>query len=113
MYKRQVWYRKALAAFHAVEEQKKNRYAEYRMGKLYAAGLGCEQDYRAAARWYQLSVDKEYKYAQYSLAGLFRRRQDVYKRQGLPQSLYSMAGAYLIGGKHGKRKDQVRSAHCA
>lgn len=72
-----VWYRKALAAFHAVEEQKKNRYAEYRIGKLYAAGLGCEQDYGEAARWFQLSVDKEYKYAQYSLAGLFRRRQGV------------------------------------
>ena len=42
--------RKALAAFHAVEEQKKNRYAEYRIGKLYAAGLGCEQDYGEAAR---------------------------------------------------------------
>ena len=90
-----VWYRKALAAFHAVEEQKKNRYAEYRIGKLYAAGLGCEQDYGEAARWFQLSVDKEYKYAQYSLAGLFRRRQgvepvsythlDVYKRQ---ESIY-------------------------
>ena len=41
-----VWYSKALAAFYAVERQKKKRYAEYRIGKLYAAGLGCEQDYR-------------------------------------------------------------------
>ena len=40
-----VWYSKALAAFYAVERQKKKRYAEYRIGKLYAAGLGCEQDY--------------------------------------------------------------------
>ena len=37
-------YSKALAAFYAVERQKKKRYAEYRIGKLYAAGLGCEQD---------------------------------------------------------------------
>lgn len=44
-----VWYSKALAAFYAVERQKKKRYAEYRIGKLYAAGLGCEQDYGDAA----------------------------------------------------------------
>lgn len=44
-----VWYSKALAAFYAVERQKKKRYAEYRIGKLYAAGLGCEQDYKACA----------------------------------------------------------------
>ena len=39
-----VWYSKALAAFYAVERQKKKRYAEYRIGKQYAAGHGCEQD---------------------------------------------------------------------
>ena len=32
-----VWYSKALAAFYAVERQKKKRYAEYRIGKLYCA----------------------------------------------------------------------------
>ena len=84
-----VWYRKALAAFHAVEEQKKNRYAEYRIGKLYAAGLGCEQDYGDAARWFQLSADKGYKYAQYSLAGLFRRRQGVEQDDARALELYT------------------------
>ena len=84
-----VWYRKALAAFHAVEEQKKNRYAEYRIGKLYAAGLGCEQDYGDAARWFQLSADKGYKYAQYSLAGLFRRGQGVEQDDARALELYT------------------------
>ena len=68
-----MWYSRALATFHAVEDQKENRYAEHRIGKLYAAGLGCEQDYGEAARWFRLSADKGYKYAQYSLADLFRR----------------------------------------
>ena len=54
-----VWYRKALAAFHAVEEQKKNRYAEYRIGKLYAAGLGCEQDYFEKENVNTLFMDNE------------------------------------------------------
>ncbi len=84
-----VWYSKALAAFYAVERQKKKRYAEYRIGKLYAAGLGCEQDYGDAARWFQLSADKGYKYAQYSLAGLFRRGQGVEQDDARALELYT------------------------
>ena len=84
-----VWYSKALAAFYAVERQKKKRYAEYRIGKLYAAGLGCEQDYGDAARWLQLSADKGYKYAQYSLAGLFRRGQGVEQDDARALELYT------------------------
>ena len=84
-----VWYSKALAAFHAVERQKKKRYAEYRIGKLYAAGLGCKQDYGDAARWFQLSADKGYKYAQYSLAGLFRRGQGVEQDDARALELYT------------------------
>ena len=82
-------YSKALAAFYAVERQKKKRYAEYRIGKLYAAGLGCEQDYGDAARWFQLSADKGYKYAQYSLAGLFRRGQGVEQDDARALELYT------------------------
>ena len=84
-----VWYSKALAAFYAVERQKKKRYAEYRIGKLYAAGLGCEQDYGDAARWFQLSADKGYKYAQYSLAGLFRCGQGVEQDDARALELYT------------------------
>ena len=84
-----VWYSKALAAFYAVERQKKKRYTEYRIGKLYAAGLGCEQDYGDAARWLQLSADKGYKYAQYSLAGLFRRGQGVEQDDARALELYT------------------------
>ena len=91
-----VWYSKALAAFYAVERQKKKRYAEYRIGKLYAAGLGCEQDYGDAARWFQLSADKGYKYAQYSLAGLFRRGQGVEQDDAVSYThLEDVALAYL------------------
>ena len=58
-----VWYSKALAAFYAVERPKKKRYAEYRIGKLYAAGLGCEQDYGCLlyTSGNNLSLDKQSK----------------------------------------------------
>ena len=38
-----AWYAKALSAFQTVERQRPNRYVEYRIGKMYAGGLGTEQ----------------------------------------------------------------------
>lgn len=71
------WYEKALAVFHAVEEEKLWKYTEYRIGKMYAAGLGTEQDYLQAADWLTLSADENYKYAQYSLGGLYYHGKGV------------------------------------
>ena len=47
------------------------------------------QDYGDAARWFQLSADKGYKYAQYSLAGLFRRGQGVEQDDARALELYT------------------------
>ena len=71
------WYEKALAVFHAAEEEKPWKYIEYRIGKMYAAGLGTEQDYLQAADWLTLSADENYKYAQYSLGGLYYHGKGV------------------------------------
>ena len=71
------WYEKALAVFHAAEEEKPWKYTEYRIGKMYAAGLGTEQDYLQAADWLTLSTDENYKYAQYSLGGLYYHGKGV------------------------------------
>jgi len=71
------WYGKALAVFHAAEEEKPWKYTEYRIGKMYAAGLGTEQDYLQAADWLTLSADENYKYAQYSLGGLYYHGKGV------------------------------------
>ncbi|MEG2842838.1 MAG: SEL1-like repeat protein, partial [Ruthenibacterium sp.] len=110
------WYAKALTAFHAVQEiepkpsgceatkapversrtravalameaKADKHYTEYRIGKMYNAGLGTEQDYTKAAEWFTLAsvVDKSQhrkgnKYAQYSLGGLY------YKGNGVTQN---------------------------
>lgn len=73
----QAWYAKALAAFLSVEQAKPGRYTEYRIGKLYAAGLGTEQNHTAAAGWFAMAAEKGHKYAQNSLAGLYSRGQGV------------------------------------
>lgn len=105
-----VWYSKALAAFLAIEAKKEHRYVEYRIGKLYAAGLGTEQDYVEAANWFKEAASKNHKYAQYSLGVLYYRGRGVehnfntafqlYQssaKQGMPYADYEMAKMYRDG----------------
>ena len=83
------WYEKALAVFHAAEEEKPWKYTEYRIGKMVAAGLGTEQDYLQAAGWLTLSANEKYKYAQYSLGGLYYHGKGVEQNHGTAFSLYT------------------------
>lgn len=73
----EVWYVKALAAFLEVEGREPHKYVEYRIGKMYNAGLGTDQDHSEAAKWFQKSANEEYKYAQYSLGCLYRDGKGV------------------------------------
>jgi TPR repeat protein len=85
------WYEKALAVFHATEEEKAWKYTEYRIGKMYAAGLGTEQDYLQAAGWLTLSADENYKYAQYSLGGLYYHGKGVEQNHETSFALYTQS----------------------
>lgn len=82
------WYAKALAVFHAVEDKSPWKYTEYRIGKMYAAGLGTVQDYEAAAHWLTLSADEGYKYAEYSLGGLYYHGKGVEQNHETAFDLY-------------------------
>lgn len=124
----QEWYAKALASFQAEEqiaEERQRPYLQYRIGKMFAAGLGtphkanCTEgaregdlvrDYAAAAQWFSKAVNANHKYAQYSLAGLYYRGQGVeqdyeqalqlYNRsanQGNPYADYELAKMYRDG----------------
>jgi TPR repeat protein len=88
-----AWYEKALASFLAAEDEKPHKYIEYRIGKMYAAGLGAERDYEKAARWFSLSASEGYKYARYSLAGLYFRGEGVPRDFEAALSLYEKAAA--------------------
>ena len=122
------WYGKALTAFVATEqcaEERQRPYLQYRIGKMYAAGLGYElpvvpdeeggdgkagKDYEKAVAWFSRAVSANHKYAQYSLGGLYYRGQGVtqnysqafnlYQRsaeQGNPYASYKMAKMYRDG----------------
>jgi len=78
----QIWYAKALAAFQAVEQRHPSRYVEYRIGKMYAEGLGTEQNDAAAAEWFFKAAKRGHKYAQYSLAKLYSQGKGVPQDEG-------------------------------
>lgn len=107
------WYRKALTAFLAAErtaEEWQPPYLWYRIGKMYAAGLGTEhkgsdaesagesgpcRDYASAAAWFSKAVSQNHKYAQYSLAGLY------YRGQGVEQDFFQAFLLYQLSAKQG------------
>ena len=87
----QECYRKALEAFHTEEMSVKERqkpYLQYRIGKMYASGLGTEQNNEQAAYWFSQAAEANHKYAQYSLAGLYRRGRGVEQNDIRAFSLY-------------------------
>ena len=83
------WYAKALSGFHSAEEEKPWKYTEYRIGKMYAAGHGTEQEYKTAAHWLTLSANEEYKYAEYSLGGLYYHGKGVKQNHKIAYALYT------------------------
>jgi len=114
------YYENALAGFHEVESRKALQYTEYRIGKMFAAGLGIVLDYQTAAQWFGLSAEKNYKYAQYSLGALYYRGQGVEQnfqiafalylksaKQGFPYADFETANMYRDGV--GTEKDDIKS----
>ena len=86
-----AWYEKALTAFLSEEEKKTKPYLEYRIEKMYDAGLGTEQDYGQAASWFQEAVEKNHKYGQYSLGSLYYRGQGVSQNYAQALRLYTLS----------------------
>ena len=115
----QEWYAKALTAFLEAEKVAPDRGTQYRIGKLYAAGLGAGQDYEEAARWLEKSADAGYKYAQYTLAGLYRDGHGLEQDYAAARELYARAvtfpyAAYELGKLYrdglGGEADEDRAA---
>lgn len=67
------YFQKALQSFLAIEPTAKRLkpYVQYRIGKMFALGLGTEQDYTKAFGWFEKSAAAGNKFAQYSLGSLY------------------------------------------
>jgi TPR repeat protein len=68
---------------------------EARLGYLYQAGLGVQQDSAAAAKWYRLAADQGNIAAQNNLGSLYE------KGQGVPQDLVQSAVWYGLAAAQG------------
>lgn len=93
------WYARALSGFLQIEsavdsDDSKATYLRYRIGKMYMAGLGTEQDYEQAASWLSAAAAVGHKYAQYSLGGLYYRGQGVEQNFESALELYSKSAAH-------------------
>ena len=121
--KADVWYKKALAAMHYVEQKKKNTYLEYRIGKMYQYGLGTEENLEQAAEWFFKAAAKEHKYALYSLGMLYLQGKGVEQDEetaysllfrsyskGNPYAAYELGKLYAAGC--GTEKNQEKSENC-
>ena len=68
---------------------------EARLGYLYQAGLGVQQDSAAAAQWYRLAADQGNIAAQNNLGSLYE------KGQGVPRDLVQSAVWYSLAAAQG------------
>jgi TPR repeat protein len=68
---------------------------EARLGYLYQAGLGVQQDFAAAAQWYRLSADQGNIAAQNNLGSLYE------KGRGVPRDLVQSVVWYSLAAAQG------------
>lgn len=84
--------------------------AQFKLGKLYAKGLGVKEDYKLAAKWYQSASDQRHAGALVALGELYEAGQGVphddaeaakcYRRaadQGDASGQYCLAVLYVMG----------------
>ena len=105
-------YAKALQGFMAIEPTsgKLKPYVQYRIGKMYCYGLGTEQDYAQAFKWFETAAVMGDKYAQFSLANLYyygkgaeqshEKAFELYSssaEKGQPYAAYAVAKMYSHG----------------
>ena len=103
------YYSKALTAFKEIEQnyQANNKYAskikgymQYRIGKMYAQGLGTKQDYIKANIWLNKSVDLENRYAMYTLGSHYYNGYGVEKNLKQALDLYKKSAAAKGGNPY-------------
>lgn len=85
--------------------------AQYRLGSMYAVGLGLPQNAEEAVRWYTLAANQEHPLAQYFLGGIYYKGRGSVEEDGaiaivffsraaenrLPKAQVQLGAHYLTG----------------
>lgn len=132
------WYGKALTAFVAAEqcaEERQRPYLQYRIGKMYAAGLGYElpvvpdeeggdgkavRDYEKAVAWLEKAAEAEHASAQYALANIYLAGEAVAKDVTKATELFTRAAkqghdyaAYQLGKQFLQEEETEKDVEAA
>ena len=100
-------YEKALSILLPLAETADHAYAQYFMGRMYAAGQGVPQDFDTAAEWYRKAAEKGVGDAQYRLAGMYRAGN------GVPKDMEYAYGWYSVAAHVGNAKAAPAAAESA
>jgi len=91
-------YDKALSIFLPLAETADHAYAQYFVGRMYAAGQGVEKNLETAAKWYRKAAERGVADAQYRLGALYQ------KGEGVPLDMESAYGWYAVAAHLGNVK---------
>jgi len=91
-------YDKALSILLPLAETADHAYAQYFVGRMYAAGQGVEKDLEVAATWYRKASMLGVADAQYRLGGLYQTGD------GVPRDMESAYGWYSVAAHLGNAK---------
>ncbi|MCB1746041.1 MAG: sel1 repeat family protein [Gammaproteobacteria bacterium] len=97
----------ALQTFVPLAESQDHAYAQYFLGRMYAAGQGVEQDDAKAAEWYRKAAEKGVGDAQYRLGDMYENGVGVPADMEYAYGWYSVA-AHLGNAKGAKSFDRAR-----
>ena len=104
-----------------MKPQDMRSYVWYRIGKMHCYGLGTEQDYAEAFKWFKKSAIEGNKFAQFSLANLYyygngtdQSYEQAYhwytaaSNQGQPYAAYAIAQMYANGEYVGNDESEAK-----
>ena len=104
-----------------IKPQNMRSYVWYRIGKMHCYGLGTEQDYAEAFKWFEKSAIEDNKFAQFSLANLYyygngtdQSYEKAYRwymaatEHGQPYAAYAIAQMYANGEYVGKDESEAK-----
>jgi uncharacterized protein len=101
-------YDKALQVFLPLAQTSEHAFAQYFLGRMYAAGQGVEQDVEAAAGWYRKAAEKGIGDAQYRLGRLYEDGNGVPADMEYAYGWYSVA-AHMGNAKGAEAATQTRT----
>ena len=93
-------YTKSLDCYFIVEDKYNDTYSQSWIGVFFERGLGVKQDYKEAAKWFQLAAEQGDDFAQHNLALMYSHGK------GVTQDYQEAVKWYLLSAEQGNANAQ-------